>query len=94
MFWQNYSNGYIYGSVVTLTGNSISYGAEAAVYSAAGQTAYGAFASTYDPDTDRVILGVCDNGDSYAYSVVIKLGTTTIDTVGTAQKIDLSLIHI
>ena len=88
VFWQNYSNGYIYGSVVTLTGNSISYGAETAVYSAAGVTGYGAFASTYDPDTDRVILGVCDNGDTYAYSVVIELGTTTIDTVGTAQKID------
>ncbi len=88
VFWQNYSTGYIYGAVVTLTGNSISYGAETAVYSAAGQTGYGAFASTYDPDTDRVILGVCDNGDNYVYSVVIKLGTTTIDTVGTPQKID------
>ena len=88
VFWQNYSNGYIYGAVVTLTGNSISYGAETAVYSAAAVTSYGSFSSTYDPDTDRVILGLCDNSDSYAYSVVIELGTTTIDTVGTAQKID------
>ncbi len=88
VFWQNVSNGYVYGAVVTLTGNSISYGAETAVYSAAGVTNIGSFSSTYDPDTDRVILGVCDNSDNYAYSVVIKLGTTTIDTVGTAQKID------
>ena len=41
VFWQNQSTGYIYGAVVTLTGNSISYGAETAVYSAAAVTSYG-----------------------------------------------------
>jgi len=88
VFWRNQSNYYIYAAVVTLTGNSISYGAESAVYSAANYNGTDSFSSTYDPDTDRVILGVCDNGDGYAYSVVIELGTTTIDTVGTPEKID------
>ena len=88
VFWRNQSNYYIYAAVLTLTGNSISYGAESAVYSAANYNGTDSFSSTYDPDTDRVILGVCDNADGYTYSVVIELGTTTIDTVGTPQKID------
>lgn len=88
VFWRNQGNKYLYGAVVTLTGNSISYGATTAVYSAANYNGTNSFSSTYDPDTDRVILGVCDNADGYAYSVVIELGTTTIDTVGTPQKID------
>ncbi len=88
VFWRNQTDGYIYAAVVTLTGNSVSYGATSAVYSAVNVNRAGSFSSTYDPDTDRVILGVCDDSDNYAYSVVIELGTTTIDTVGTPQKID------
>ena len=88
VFWRSQTDGYIYGAVVTLTGSSISYGATQAVYSAASYNSWDTFSATYDPDTDRVILGVCDNSDGYAYSVVIELGSTTIDTVGTPEKID------
>tara|TARA_R100000234_G_C5000025_1_gene179873 strand:- start:83 stop:2800 length:2718 start_codon:yes stop_codon:yes gene_type:complete len=90
VFWQDQSDSYIYGAVVTLTGSSISYGATTAVYSSAAINNYDTFNATYDPDTDRVILGVCDNSDTYAYSVVIEIGSTTIDTVGTPAKIDSS----
>ncbi len=90
VFWHDQSDSYIYGAVVTLTGSSISYGATTAVYSSAVINNYDTFNATYDPDTDRVILGVCDNSDTYAYSVVIEIGSTTIDTVGTPAKIDSS----
>ena len=90
VFWQDQSDSYIYGAVVTLTGSSISYGATTAVYSSAAINNYDTFNAAYDPDTDRVILGVCDNSDTYAYSVVIEIGSTTIDTVGTPAKIDSS----
>jgi len=90
VFWQDQADSYIYGAVVTLTGNSISYGGTTTIYSAAAINNYDTFNSTYDPDTDRVILGVCNNSDTYAYSIVIEIGSTTIDTVGTPEKIDSS----
>ena len=90
VFWQDQADSYIYGAVVTLTGNSISYGGTTTIYSSAVINNYDTFNATYDPDTDRVILAVCDNSDTYAYSIVIEIGSTTIDTVGTPEKIDSS----
>ena len=89
--WQDYNDSSkIYAAVVSLTGNSISFGGTTAIVSTANVGNAQTLSAVYDPDTQRVIFTYCSTGDSYAYAVVCEASSTAITTVGTPAIIDNS----
>lgn len=89
--WLDAGDSYkMYAAVVSLTGNSISYGGTTAIVSTANIGTFGGTGSVYDPDTQRVIFTYCSTVDNYTYAVVCEASSTAITTVGTPAKIDSS----
>ena len=80
----------LYAAVVSLTGNSISFGGTTAIVSTANVGNAQTLSAVYDPDTQRVIFTYCSAVDTYAYAVVCEASSTAITTVGTPAKIDSS----
>ena len=89
--WLDAGDSYkMYAAVVSLTGNSISFGGTTAIVTTANASNFGGTSSVYDPDTQRVIFTYCSTVDLYAYAVVCEVSSTAITTVGTPAKIDSS----
>ncbi len=89
--WLDAGDSYkMYAAVVSLTGNSISFGGTTAIVTTANASNFGGTSSVYDPDTQRVIFTYCSTVDNYAYAVVCEVSSTAITTVGTPAKIDSS----